>query len=166
MTSMDDIPISPLIAQDEDSVEVDYTERIVEHYISEKYFPSSPNFANSFSPTSTSQTSNGNRLSACFHRPGEECKKCENIVSPRKPKPKGLRNAVQPGVGTGHGRKEEGVCATLVGGDSTDNEVEDMVDDDESEGYKSPRVRNDRKFNDPPPMRITRSMGLRNTNEE
>ena len=114
------------------------------------------------SPVSLDNLGSALETPVCSHRPGEYCSKCRKIVSPRKRRAKGLQKAIQPGVGSGHGRKEVGFCSTLTDDESTHNNGEDMDDNDMSEDFKTPRARNDRIVNEVPPTRVTRSMALGN----
>jgi len=100
-------------------------------------------------------------LTSCPHNTGvgDYCGECREVISPRKPRRKGVQQAIQAGVGTGHGRKEAGFCATLT--DKETSGGEDLEDDDD-EDFRTPRQRKDRPIIQPPPRRVTRSISLMN----
>ena len=105
-------------------------------------------------------TISNNRPAGCSHKPGQvgPCSLCEHIVSPPRPRLRGLRQPLQPGVGSGHGRKVSGWCSGRPGEDSIDNDIENVPD--EADAFKSPRIKKDRKQSELPPRRQTRRSSI------
>jgi hypothetical protein len=117
-----------------------------------------PSVTSDFSENESEFDTENREARRCSHDIADtgSCDVCNHVVSPPRQRPKGLQRAIEEGIGTGHGRKVEEWCSNREDRDPMDDnlgDVEDEVDDD----YKKPRVRRDRKQDEPLPKRVTRS---------